>query len=231
MLFSFQPSIYNSPLLLYYFTSLLYLLLYHTEVFYDVVEEAFEFDLTVAADDEIKHLGGVFGGGGVDDFETGGGAQCNILGEEVLFADGVDEEVVLLFDERFDGFIAGQTPEVDVGLTADDVGGLVCDDEAYLLVALQQCNDVDVFALVFHHFGKVVEDVPVLFVAQTADDADVAHFVDVVDFLLTRGGLEVANQMLAMYFFDKLKHIYIECVIVSVLWYVSFRRVCVVGKG
>ena len=100
LVFSFQFIIllYSFITLLY----LLYLLLYHTEVFYDVVEEAFEFDLTVAADDEIKHLGGVFGGGCVDDFETGGGAQCNILGEEVLFADGVDEEVVLLFDERFD---------------------------------------------------------------------------------------------------------------------------------
>ena len=63
----------------------------HSKVFDNVVEEVLEFDATVAADDEVEDLGGVLGWCGVDDLEAGGGAEGEVLGEEVFLADGVDE--------------------------------------------------------------------------------------------------------------------------------------------
>ena len=88
------------------------------------------------------------------------------------------------------------------------------DDEVYLLVFLQEGYDVDGFALVLHHFGEVMEDVPVLFVDEAADDTDAFYFLDVVNFLLTWCGLEVANDSLEVYLLDEV-HFFIQigCVV------------------
>ena len=142
----------------------------------------------------------------------------DVLREEVFFAEGVDEEVVGLFDKGADDFIVGKTPKVEVGLGADDLGGLVSDDEVELLVFVEECDDVDVFSLVFHDFGEVVEDVPVLFVRETADDANGFYFVDVVDFLFARSGLEVADNALEVHLLNKIHHGYSnkECCLYNV---------------
>ena len=68
---------------------------------------------------------------------------------------------------------------------------------------------MDLLALVLHHFGEVVEDVPVLFVVQAADDADGFDFLDVLDALVAWRGLEVADDLLASEVFDEFQHIFI----------------------
>ena len=59
--------------------------------------------MTVAADDEVEHLGGIFRGGGIDHLQTCRRTQCQILREEVLFADGVNQKVVVPVGEVLDG--------------------------------------------------------------------------------------------------------------------------------
>ena len=68
-------------------------------------------------------------------------------------------------------------------------------------------DDVDLLALVFHDLGEVVEDVPVLLVVETADDTYGFDFLDVFDALVARGGLEVADDLLASKVFDEFQHI------------------------
>ena len=109
--------------------------------------------------------------------------------------------------ERTYGFLVGQAPEIEVGLGADDMGGLMGDDKVELLVFLQQRYDVHFLALTFHDFGKVVQDVPILFVVKSANDTDVFDFDDIVDFLLARGGLEVTDNVLEVQLFDEIHHI------------------------
>jgi hypothetical protein len=169
------------------------LFFYHSEVFNDVVEKAFELYAAVAADDEVKDFGGVFSRSGIDNLQAGRSTECNILGEEVLFADSVDEEVKVLAGEVLYGVGGGETPEVDVGLSPADGSGLVCDNEVYVLIL--QGDDMDGLTLVFHDLGEMVEYVPVLLGVKLADNPDGMHFLDVIDTFLARSRFEVADNL------------------------------------
>ena len=89
------------------------------------------------------------------------------------------------------------------------MSALVSDDEVDVLFTFEQGYEGYSLSLVFHHLGEVMENVPVLLVAETADDADAFHLVDVVYLLLAGCGFEVADYFLAMDFFDEVEHIFV----------------------
>ena len=88
------------------------------------------------------------------------------------------------------------------------------DDEVDVLVL--EGDEVYFLSLVFHHFGEVVEDVPVLLGVELADDTDGLNLLDVVDALVAWGSLQVANDSLAAKVFNEFQHITIIYYLLSI---------------
>ena len=175
-----------------------------------MVEEILQFKLAFATDNKVENLRWVFGRSGIGHLQAGRSTQSDILREEILFTESVDKQIVLFVDKLADALARGNTPEVEVGLRATNIGSLMSDNESNFLVLGKQSHDANLLSLTLHHLGKMVKDVPMLLTVQTADDTDGLHLFDVIDFLLARSIFHLAEHLLASEIFNYIQHISIK---------------------